>query len=472
MRTQHAETGNRRPAYLNGGLCLDNSLSGRQLRKRRAAIGSRRNIPNYLDTLDGFRAYATVLVMLFHYWQQSWVGYNWRFQIGTYTMNINLEPWITTGAMGVEILFLLSGFCLFYPVAMNPDRPFNAREFAYKRFARIMPGYILCFLTGALLYMTCTPWAHLRSYQMSDAEWWYHFVGGLFFGQTATPRMFTNPFNGVLWSLPIEMQFYLIFPLVLRLFKKKPVLVTVCSLLLSESWRFWLRNIDTSNITFLMNQLPGMLDVFVFGMFAAYLTGKLKRMLNDDLKRQLAPVFTTIAVAMIVFFWLDQTLVYKARYEGGTQMSIAQMHMRKFDLASVGIAVMASAFSNGWLRRILGNPITRYLSTISYQLYMWHMLIGLKLKEWGIPPYTIPEGGSYPMHDEAWRMPYLMLGLGLSFVVATLITYLYEKPIGNALLRRKPAWTRGGSSISAELLVAAAGGMIYLLLQVVLASIL
>ena len=33
-----------------------------------------RSIPDYVDTLDGFRAIATLLVLIFHYWQQSWVS--------------------------------------------------------------------------------------------------------------------------------------------------------------------------------------------------------------------------------------------------------------------------------------------------------------------------------------------------------------------------------------------------------------
>ena len=127
-----------------------------------------RSIPNYLDTLDGFRAAATLLVLLFHYWQQSWVGYSWQVRLGTYTLNINLEPWIITGGLGVEILFLLSGFCLFYPLAMNPEREFNAREFAYKRFVRILPSYYLCFLVGAVVQLGCMPWADMRMYQLSD----------------------------------------------------------------------------------------------------------------------------------------------------------------------------------------------------------------------------------------------------------------------------------------------------------------
>ena len=87
---------------------MENTASaarGRIRQSRRA-----RDIPNYLDTLDGFRAAATLMVMLFHYWQQSWVGFSWRVQLGSYSFNISLEPFITSGGLGVEILFLLSGF--------------------------------------------------------------------------------------------------------------------------------------------------------------------------------------------------------------------------------------------------------------------------------------------------------------------------------------------------------------------------
>ena len=431
-----------------------------------------RDIPNYLDTLDGFRAAATIMVLLFHYWQQSWVGVSWNVQLGAHTFNISLEPWITSGSLGVEILFLLSGFCLFYPLAMNPNRPFNAREFAYKRFVRIMPSYYLCFLVGALLYMGCTPWASLRSYQMSDREWWYHFIGGLFFGETATPRMFTNPFNGVLWSLPIEMEFYLLFPLILRAFKKRPTLVMVCAFVVGESWRFYLRSVDSSNIVFLMNQLPGMIDVFVGGMYSAWLTGRIKHALDEKQLKSLAPVFTMLTIGFVMFFWLDQMLMNASRSApGGT--AVAQMNLRKYNIIALGLAVMSSAFSNGWLRLIFGNPFTRFISTISYQLYMWHMLVALRFKEWHIPPYTIPEGQSYPMNDEAWRWPYFMISLVVSLIVATLLTYCFERPVSRALTRRKPAFvSRGGSSLAAQILIPVAGVCMYLLLVTVLNSIL
>ena len=78
-------------------------------RARRELNRRARDIPNYLDTLDGFRALATVMVLLFHYWQQSWVSFSWRLQLGSYTLNLSIEPWITSGSLGVEMLFILRG---------------------------------------------------------------------------------------------------------------------------------------------------------------------------------------------------------------------------------------------------------------------------------------------------------------------------------------------------------------------------
>ena len=207
-------------------------------------------------------------------------------------------------------------------------------------------------------------------------------------------------------------------------------------------------------------------------MFAAYLTGKIKRAFDEKQLKTLAPMFTALTIAFMMFFWLDQMLMNNSRsLPGGT--AVAQMHLRKYNIMALGLAIMSSAFACTWLRRIFGNPITRFISTISYQLYMWHMLVALKFKEWGIPPYTIPEGGSYPMHDEAWRQPYFWLSLVVSVIIATLLTYFFERPVSRALTAHKPGFvSQGGKSLVGAILVPILGVVMYMALQVVLGSIL
>ena len=102
----------------------------------------RPTIPDYIDTLDGWRAIAAVLVMMFHYWQQSWV----TMEIHIGSLKLDFLPMISMGGLGVEILFILSGFCLYYPLAMHPERRLHIGSYVYKRCVRILPSYLLCVI--------------------------------------------------------------------------------------------------------------------------------------------------------------------------------------------------------------------------------------------------------------------------------------------------------------------------------------
>lgn len=76
------------------------------------------------------------------------------------------------------------------------------------------------------------------------------------------------------------------------------------------------------------------------------------------------------------------------------------------------------------------------------------------------------------MDDLAWRMPYLLISLALSFAVAIAITYLFERPITRALTRHKPSWAiGGGSSLRLEVGIALGGLALFIGLQALLGCI-
>ena len=82
------------------------------------ALRGRDCIPDYVDTLDGFRALGVLLVMIFHFWQQSW----FTFSFTVFGYRVDFTNIVVNGSFGVDILFILSGFCLYYPLAMHPER--------------------------------------------------------------------------------------------------------------------------------------------------------------------------------------------------------------------------------------------------------------------------------------------------------------------------------------------------------------
>ena len=386
-------------------------------------ISRRQNIPDYVDTLDGFRAAATILVLIFHYWQQSWVS----MVVKLGPVSIDFTHIVSIGSLGVELLFLLSGFCLYYPLAMHPERKLHIGQYVYKRMVRILPTYFLCVIISTIYQIGRLPPALLRE----------QFIGNMTLTQMMTPGLAYNHLNGVLWSIAIEAQFYVVFPLILKIFRKKPYWVMLGAFIIGETWRWYLRDVDYSRIGWLMNQLPGMIDVFIGGMLAAHIVSQLKHTLTEEQQSSLAPMFTVATIGFIMMYVFVTMYIGSLRYNNIPEnLSRLQMHTRKFVIVAFLGAVACSTMSCRWLRALFGNPFTRFVSTISYQTYMWHMWIALRLKDFRIPDYVTAR----PMDDIAWRFPYLMLSIVLSLIAAVLMTYLVERPLSRFFLKRAPKW--------------------------------
>ena len=74
-----------------------------------------------------------------------------------------------------------------------------------------------------------------------------------------------------------------------------------------------------------------------------------------------------------------------------------------------------------------------FVSGISYNLYIWHQYIAVKLKEHRIPYW---EGETPPnqIGDRSWMWKYQLLIIAVSLLVAIIMTYGFEKPVGKRIL--------------------------------------
>ena len=97
--------------------------------------------------------------------------------------------------------------------------------------------------------------------------------------------------------------------------------------------------------------------------------------------------------------------------------------------------LVSSANAGLVLRRILGNPITKFFSGVSLQFYIWHQTIAV----WLITYRVIPSEYENPnwAGDPVWQMRYTIACFALSLLVAAAITYGFERPVAGRLLR---AW--------------------------------
>ena len=373
-----------------------------------------------LPALDGARALFVFIVASFHIWQQSWltpaitVG-NWRY---------SLDPWLRSGYMWVDAMLMLSGFLLFLPYAATAEEGKPAPKiwpFYKKRLLRIVPSYYLCVLV--MLVFVALP---KGSYDTDGVLDWWKMGRDLLAHATFTHTLFQfsytgSPLNGALWTLGVEMQFYLIFPFLGRVFRRWPLPTYLAMLAVAVGWREWVRLQPDS--TLLFNQLPGQMEAYANGMLAAGVYTALKRRMKQD--RWTRILFTALLAVCVV--GIGQLVRGQASSNGYENIRLGQME-RRFGLSGLcALSLLGLLYGARPLRLIFGNRVTAFLSAVSFQFYMWHQVFAVQLKEWHIPA-SVSET-PWMASEQSWQVLYTLLCYGGALAIATLVTYAFERPI-------------------------------------------
>ena len=112
--------------------------------------------------------------------------------------------------------------------------------------------------------------------------------------------------------------------------------------------------------------------------------------------------------------------------------------------------IITLGLSPKWVRWIFSNRFMRFLSGISYNLYIWHQWLCVELKQqWRMPAWT----GDIPpnqLGDKAWMNKYALIITVAAFAAAILATYLIEKPCSNLIMGRPAFRKRSSKTMKAE----------------------
>ncbi|HEU5350666.1 MAG TPA: acyltransferase [Terracidiphilus sp.] len=161
----------------------------------------------HLPYVDGFRALAALYVVECHAWVQSWPANDW---------NRAVSGWLVPGDYAVIFFIVISGFCLTLPVAGRDGTlgPGGAPRFFFRRARRILPPYYAALALSIVigLWLVATP-----THRQFDISWPINPSGVLshiFLVHNLSTRTISQV-SVPLWSIAVECQIYLLFPLLL-----------------------------------------------------------------------------------------------------------------------------------------------------------------------------------------------------------------------------------------------------------------
>ena len=401
------------------------SKAPRHERKRFQPFLSYRMWPDakHLDVLDGVRVLCILLVGWFHIWQQSWLSPQFEV-LGEF---VSLDFLLRSGYIWVDGLLLLSGFLLYLPYTQAGSRLPAVGAFYKRRLIRIFPSYLLCVVP--MFIISCVRGDYLKtSDAVLDILSHLTFTHNLFYFS-----YFRSPLNGALWTLAVEMQFYLLFPFLARAFRKLPIVTYFAMAGAAFAFRYYASiQADTSMY---FNQLPAFLDVYANGFVAASVFAALRKRLGNEPDAKVRLLFTVLMVLCVsVLMHIAQAQAYSP-----SQELIRQGQMdRRFSLsAALACLMVCAAFSLPAMRFLLGNKAMHFLSLVSFQFYIYHQMLAVKLKEWGFPPSEFSQ--PWMDGDYRWQLTYTICCFVFALVLAALITFLFERPIARVLRRRTKA---------------------------------
>ena len=378
-----------------------------------------------IPELDGLRTLMIFIVSWYHIWQQSWL----RPSIGSYS----LDYLVRSGYIWVDGTVLLSSFLLFLPYAKTARAGFPApdtRSFYYRRVRRILPGY--CFITCATLFLVALPWNLYDTPQFMVKDIATHLTFTFpFFRDT---YMFT-PLGAASWTLAIEVQAYALFPLIARGTVRKPWLTlgSMCAVCFGfRAWCLW----SLTDYSMVVNQLIDFLDVYAVGILAAMIYVRLaeKQALSGKTALQ---KYTRQTLATVLFAAAMTALLQLLRFQASSGeyalIQRRQMIYRPAYALLFSALILSAPFALLPLRRLLGNPVTRFLGGISMNYYLIHQTVIVHLKRLRFPPSVSDTPNT--VGEQPWQNQYTLLSFGISLALAILVTYIIEKPAARALDR-------------------------------------
>lgn len=315
--------------------------------------------PKYRPDINGLRAVAVLAVVIFHAFPIALPG----------------------GFVGVDIFFVISGFLISTIILASLDNnTFSMAEFYARRIKRIFPALFLvlaaCFVYG-WFNLLASDYTQLGKHVAASAGFvlnlaLWHESG--YFDSTALTKPLLH-----LWSLGIEEQFYIVWPLLLWIgWKRNFNLLTLILTVALISFLLNIKHVRLDSVGAFYSPQTRFWELLI-GSTVAWIKLNRPRALSK-LGRLLDRAFDRIVFAQPVA--KEGALLANAQSFAGAALITTAVLLTNSDkafpgwwalLPTFGAALLISAGQHAWVNRvILSNRVLVWVGLISFPLYLWH----------------------------------------------------------------------------------------------------
>ena len=310
----------------------------------------------HISSIDGLRAIAVTAVVLYH------LGISW----------------IPGGFLGVDLFFVISGYVITRLIldSINQSSALDLRAFYAARIRRIFPGFIFMVICTIIFIGVWAPEAIKRF--LSDLP--YALTGTInwllvarnqdYFETIGRPPLLQHT-----WSLAVELQFYLIWPIilltVLKYFGKKNIarIALIIAMISGTTLFFVSLQLDQANAKQISHIYFGT-DTHSLGLFlgAALAVSWIPQNLSANIEKRAQDVIDAIGVVGLlglisVFLFIDQ--------------SNASLYRIAFPLAGIFgcLVIISLVHPASRFAPLISTAPFRWIGQRSYGIYIWHWVI-------------------------------------------------------------------------------------------------
>ena len=345
----------------------------------------------YIKEIDGLRALAVIMVLAYHL----------------------KMPFAKSGLLGVTVFFVISGY-LITGILINEIEEsggIDLKNFWLRRIRRLLPAVlsmavVMIFVSAVVNRVVFTKGCNdLLSAVFGYNNWWQIFRKVSYFENAGAPSPFTH-----CWSLAIETQFYLIYPILLILLSKArnrgKVFAAVTAVLAMIS-------VVLMGVLYSPDGDPSRVyygtDTRAFSLLIGALAAIQKEyhIIKVKLRGKLWAVIGSISVLILIGMMMLISSYSSFLYYGG-QAIVSVL---------AAFVVYAATVSRSLLNIILGSSILKWIGDRSYSIYLWHY-----------PIIVLMSGGK----RAAWWI--VILEVVLSVGVAELSYRFIETPVRHGII--------------------------------------